>query len=95
MRDEKMLCPKCGIFDVSRDLSPRELEVAILVAKGLSNRNIGNRLFISERTVKNHVSNMFFKLGTNRLGILKYILEKGYIIIEDINSLGCEDKDGK
>jgi len=44
-------------------LSARELEVLALVAEGLSNREIGERLFITPGTVKNHVSNVLAKLG--------------------------------
>lgn len=44
-------------------LSPRETEVLALVARGLSNRAIGNTLFISQKTVKNHLYSIFRKLG--------------------------------
>ena len=44
------------------DLSDRELEVLKLIAEGLSNAEISNRLFISEKTTKNHVSNILGKL---------------------------------
>lgn len=44
-------------------LSPREQEVVRLLAQGKSNREIGKVLFISEKTVKNHVSNILHKLG--------------------------------
>jgi DNA-binding NarL/FixJ family response regulator len=44
-------------------LSPREVEVAGLVAEGLTNRQIGERLFISERTAQNHVQHILTKLG--------------------------------
>ena len=43
-------------------LSPRENEVLTLVAAGKSNRAIGGELFISEKTVARHVSNIFTKL---------------------------------
>ena len=44
-------------------LSPREREVAGLVAAGLSNREIAARLVISERTAQNHVQHILGKLG--------------------------------
>ena len=44
-------------------LSPREREVAALVAQGLSNRDIGDRLFIAERTAEGHLEQIRNKLG--------------------------------
>ncbi|MEA3397062.1 MAG: response regulator transcription factor [Chloroflexota bacterium] len=46
-----------------KPLSAREMEVLALVAEGLSNREIGERLFITAGTVKNHVSNILSKLS--------------------------------
>ncbi|MBB1253120.1 DNA-binding response regulator [Streptomyces sp. OF3] len=46
-------------------LTPREIEVLRLVATGATNREIANRLVISERTVARHVSNIFGKLGVS------------------------------
>ena len=49
-------------------LSPREDQVARLVANGRSNRQIAERLFISEQTVKNHIQSIFRKLAiSNRV----------------------------
>jgi NarL family two-component system response regulator LiaR len=45
------------------DLTDRELEVLALIVKGLNNTEIGERLFISTSTVKNHVSNILSKLN--------------------------------
>ena len=47
-------------------VSPREYEVLRLVADGLSNQQIANRLYISESTVKTHVSNLLVKLDAQR-----------------------------
>jgi DNA-binding NarL/FixJ family response regulator len=44
------------------ELSPREIEIIRLIAQGLSNRDIGKRLVLSEKTIKNHVSHIFAKI---------------------------------
>lgn len=48
------------------DLSPRERDILTLIGEGLTNREIGKRLFLSEKTVKNHISRMLAKLGVER-----------------------------
>jgi DNA-binding NarL/FixJ family response regulator len=47
-------------------LTPREREILLLVGEGLTNRQIGLRLYLSEKTVKNHISRMLAKLGVER-----------------------------
>ena len=47
-------------------ITPRELEILELIAAGLSNREIAERVFVSENTVKTHSSRIFDKLGARR-----------------------------
>ena len=47
-------------------ITPRELEILELIAQGLSNKEIADRVFVSENTVKTHSSRVFDKLGARR-----------------------------
>jgi len=59
-------------------ITRRELEILQLVAEGLSNKEIGKRLWITEGTVKNHVHNALEKLHmTNRIQAAAYIVRQG------------------
>jgi DNA-binding NarL/FixJ family response regulator len=61
-------------------LSERELQVAALVAQGLSNAEIGRRLFLSELTVRNHVSNVLAKLELRtRAEVARWMAENGLL----------------
>jgi len=65
------------------DLTPREQEVLTLIAEGLSNKEIAHRLCISEKTVKNHISNIFSKLHVyDRTQAMLYAIRKGLVRIE-------------
>ena len=62
------------------DLTPREMEVLRLLALGLSNRKIGARLSINERTVKFHVAAIMAKLeAANRTEAVMRAIERGLI----------------
>jgi len=55
----------------SKVLTPRERQVAFLVARGLSNKDVARELGLSEGTVKIHLHNIFQKLGAkNRYGLV-------------------------
>lgn len=59
---QELSAPK-GVADAGLgDLTPRETDVLKLIAQGYSNKEIGDKLFIGERTVKTHVSNILGKL---------------------------------
>ncbi len=58
IRDENKLA--------SLAITPRELEILELIAAGLSNKEIADRVFVSENTVKTHSSRIFDKLGARR-----------------------------
>ena len=65
----------------TRDRSPlsqREREIVALVAQGYKNKEMAEKMFISEQTVKNHLHNIFDKLGvSDRLELALYAIHKG------------------
>ena len=61
-------------------LTPREVEVLCLVARGASNRDIAQALVISEKTARNHVERTYAKIGvSNRIGASMYALKHGLV----------------
>jgi DNA-binding NarL/FixJ family response regulator len=69
--------PEPGV-PIAPELTDRETEVLRLVAKGLSSRQIADRLVISYRTVQNHVQNTLTKLQLhNRVELTRYAIERG------------------
>jgi DNA-binding NarL/FixJ family response regulator len=57
-----------GVSEIFSDLTSREREVLSLLAKGLTNSAISEKLFLSPKTVRNHVSNIFAKLQVSDRG---------------------------
>jgi len=65
-------------------LSQREREIVALVAQGYKNKEMAEKMFISEQTVKNHLHNIFDKLGvSDRLELALYAIHKGLHLNED------------
>jgi DNA-binding NarL/FixJ family response regulator len=61
-------------------LSEREIEILTLIAGGASNREIGDRLYLSEKTIKNHITSIFQKLQTtDRTQAAVYAIQHGLI----------------
>ncbi|NLY10203.1 MAG: response regulator transcription factor [Firmicutes bacterium] len=67
----------------AQNLTPREREVLKLIAKGMTNSEIAETLFISKHTVKNHVSNIYRKLGADdRTQIALLAIRKGLVSLD-------------
>jgi DNA-binding NarL/FixJ family response regulator len=77
---EKLLQREAGVQELTTVLTPRELEVVRLVASGLRNKEIADRLCISEGTVKVHLHKSYEKLQVgSRLALLRYAQAKGLL----------------
>ncbi len=75
-----------GSNSSAMNLSAREMEIIDLVAGGLTNQEIAEKLTISKRTVDNHVSNMFTKTGSkNRVALLNWAMDHGKICRDGFN----------
>ncbi len=69
-----------NVKDEYEGLTEREMEILRLVGKGLTNKDIGQQLYISDRTVQAHLSNIFSKLGVNsRTEAVMYAVRRGWI----------------
>jgi DNA-binding NarL/FixJ family response regulator len=76
MQGLSKLLPSSGTEDRTFGLTARELEIIAAVVAGYTNKDIAQKFSISEHTVKNHLTNIFDKLGvSNRLELTLYALE--------------------
>lgn len=65
-------------------LTPREVEILQLLARGMSNRDIAASLYISDRTVQAHLTNIFAKMQvTSRLEAVLKGIQKGWLMLHD------------
>lgn len=68
------------------DITGRQLDVLTLLAKGLSNQKIAEKLFISEHTVKSHLKKLYLALNCdNRISCVKNAEQLGLIVLRDDN----------
>ncbi len=69
----------------AQDVSEREMEVLVLIAKGMIPREIARALTISEKTVRNHISSIYRKIGIyDRAQVVVYAVKKGLITVQDL-----------
>jgi DNA-binding NarL/FixJ family response regulator len=69
-----------------KELTPRECEIIRYVASGMRNTEVGERLSITESTVKTHLNNIFQKLGLrDRLELTHYAIKTGMVAVLDHN----------
>lgn len=77
---QKVLRWEAHTVEMARKLTLREIELVRMIAHGLTNKAIAEKLFISISTVKTHLHNIYRKLGLNgRLALMRYAQEKGLI----------------
>jgi DNA-binding NarL/FixJ family response regulator len=72
-----------GAADQVEPLTPREIDVLRLVARGMTNRQVGSELDISHRTVQGHLASIYGKLNvSSRTEAVTEALKRGWIVIE-------------
>ena len=71
--------------EYGENLSERELEVVALVAEGLTNREVAERLYLSPNTIKVHLRNIFTKTGVaSRIELSMMAVKEGWVVVEEV-----------
>jgi DNA-binding NarL/FixJ family response regulator len=74
----KLLTRETSMHTFSRTLTPRELEVACMIAKGMHNKAVADKLSITEGTTKLHLHHVYQKLNVDgRMGLMRYLQSRG------------------
>ena len=77
---EKLLKHDSGIREIGGILTPREIEIVHMAADGLRNKEIADRLYVSEATIRTHLWNIYQKLKVNsREQLVQYARDKGLV----------------
>ncbi len=77
---EKLLRREAGAREIASILTRREIDIVRMVAQGLHNKEVADKLFISEGTVKTHLHNIYEKVNLDsRLALLRYAQERGLV----------------
>jgi len=77
---EKLMRREAGTSELASALTPREMEILRMVVRGLRNKEIGEKLFITEGTVKIHLHNIYEKLQVgSRVELVLYAQARGII----------------
>ncbi len=77
--------------EYGQPLTPRELEIVALVAEGLTNREVAQRLYLSHNTVKVHLRNIFVKTGVaSRTELTRLAILKGWVTLPGRPAEGAE-----
>ncbi|GGK23361.1 DNA-binding response regulator [Streptomyces camponoticapitis] len=80
--------------DALSQLTPREREILALIGEGLTNREIGGRIYLSEKTVKNHISRLLAKLGVERRIQAAVLATQAASRADDDGTDSAGDRDG-
>ena len=75
---DKLLTRETSMQTFTRTLTPRELEVACMIAKGMHNKAVADKLSITEGTTKLHLHHVYQKLNVDgRMGLMRYLQSRG------------------